>query len=120
MGGLSVTWLLSSAALLGVVFLAPGFRISSGESALIVALVVGLASSILGRLLRLASGPVSLALCAALLVLSDAFVFRVTALLVPGFAMLGFWPAFLGAIPLSALHLFLRHAAGHWWLRVTG
>jgi putative membrane protein len=120
MVGLSVTWLLSSAALLGVVFLAPGFRISSGESALIVALVVGLASSILGRLLRLASGPVSLALCAALLVLSDAFVFRVTALLVPGFAMLGFWPAFLGAIPLSALHLFLRHAAGHWWLRVTG
>lgn len=112
MGSLLVSWVLSTVALLAVAFLAPGFRISSVESALIVALVVGLVSSILGLLLRLAAGPASLALYAALLVLMDAFVFRVTALVVPGFAMLGLFPAFVGAILLSVLHVVLHHAAG--------
>jgi len=120
MGGLLASWLLGTTALLGVALLAPGFRISSVESALIVALVVGLVSSILSLLLRLASGVVSLALCAAFLVLMDAFVFRVTALVVPGFAMLGLVPAFVGAILLSVLHLVLRHAAGSRWLKAEG
>ena len=120
MGGLLVSWLLSTVALLAVAFLAPGFRISSVESAVIVALVAGLVSSVLGLLLRLAGGPMSLALCAALLVLMDAFVFRAAALVVPGFAMLGLFPAFIGAILLSVLHLVLRCAEESGWLRAEG
>ncbi len=56
--------------------------------------------------------PTGLAISAIFLFGIDIGLFRMAALLVPGFAMLGFAPAVAGALVLVALHLVvlrLRH-----------
>jgi putative membrane protein len=104
---LIINWLCSVAGLLLVARLFPGFQVAEFESALIAAAVVGLISAGLGTLLKHAGGPVGLAITGIFLVLTDTVLFRMSALLVPGFAMRGFAPAFAGAMVLLALNLAL-------------
>jgi hypothetical protein len=66
-----------------------------------------LRSAGLGTLIKHATGPFTLAVTGTLLLLADTFLFRVSALLVPGFAMLGFLPALAGATLLLGLNLAL-------------
>jgi uncharacterized membrane protein YvlD (DUF360 family) len=108
MASLIVNWVFSAVGLFFVALLAPGFRISEFQSVLIVALGVGLITSLAGVILKLAAGPGTLVVCALFLLLFDTLVFRVAALLVPGFAMLGFRPAFVGAGVLVVLQTALR------------
>jgi len=51
--------------------------------------------------------PTGLAISAIFLFGIDICLFRLAALLVPGFAMLGFAPAVAGALVLIALHLIV-------------
>jgi putative membrane protein len=104
---LIVNWVCSVAGLLLVASLIPGFQVAEFESALIAAAVVGLISAGLGTLLKHAGGPVGLAITGIFLVLTDTLLFRMSALLVPGFAMRGLAPAFAGAMVLLALNLAL-------------
>ncbi|MGO9094069.1 MAG: phage holin family protein [Bryobacteraceae bacterium] len=104
---LIVNWLCSVVGLLVVVRLFPGFQVAEFESALIAAAIVGLISAGLGALLKHAGGAVGLAITGVFLVLADTLLFRMSALLVPGFAMRGFAPAFASAMLLLALNLVL-------------
>ncbi len=102
-----LNWVSSVVGLLLVAALLPGFRITDFQSALIACGVVGLISAGLGSLVKHATGPLAMAITGALLLLADAFLFRLSALLVPGFAMLGFFPALAGAVVLLVLNLAL-------------
>ncbi len=111
---LIINWVLSSASLLALATLLPGFRVTEFESAMIAAGIVGLISAALGTLLKHAVGRFSVSMSAVFLFIVDAFLFRVAALLVPGFAMRGFVPAVCGAVALLALNLFLlKYVAAH-------
>lgn len=116
---LIVNWVLGALALVLVAHLFPGFRVTEFESALLAAGVVGLISAAIALVLKRVMSPAGLAISGILLVVVDSFLFRVMALVVPGFAMLGFYPAFAGAFVLLALHLLLlwlqrtRHHALH-------
>ncbi|HOL73348.1 MAG TPA: phage holin family protein [Bryobacteraceae bacterium] len=102
-----VNWVSSAVGLLLVAALLPGFRITDFQSAVIACGVVGLLSAGLGSLLKHAASYLTVALFGGLLLIVDAFLFRLSALLVPGFAMLGFLPALAGAALLLALNLAL-------------
>ena len=104
---LIVNWVCSVVGLLAVARLFPGFQVGEFASALIATAVVGLISANLGTLLKHAGGPVGLAITGAFLLLADTLLFRMSALLVPGFAMRGFAPAIAGAIVLLGLNLVL-------------
>lgn len=118
---LIVNWVLGALALVLVAHIFPGFRVTEFQSALLAAGVVGLISAaifLVFERVRVMS-PAGLAISGILLVIVDSFMFRAMALVVPGFAMLGFYPAFSGAFVLLALHLSLlwlqrtRHHAVH-------
>jgi hypothetical protein len=49
-----------------------------------------------------------------LLLLVDTVLFRLAALVIPGFAMLGLLPAFAGGLILLALNLVLLRLARAW------
>ncbi len=104
---LIVNWVLSIICLLAVSGLLPGVRILEFQSALAAAGVVGLLSALLGVILRHATGALALAVSGFFLAVVDAFLFRVSALVIPGFTMRGFTPAIIGALALLVLNLAL-------------
>jgi putative membrane protein len=116
---LIVNWVLGALALVLVAHIFPGFRVTEFQSALLAAGVVGLISAAIFLVFERVMSPAGLAISGILLVIVDSFLFRAMALVVPGFAMLGFYPAFAGAFILLALHLSLlwlqrtRHHAVH-------
>lgn len=108
---LIINWVLSAVSLLVVAGLLPDVHVAEFESALIAAGVVGLISAGLGTLLKHAGGTVSLAVTGSFLGIADALLFRMSALVVPGFTMHGFIPAIAGAAVLVALNLVLLRVA---------
>jgi putative membrane protein len=104
---LIVNWVLSVVSLLLLAALYPGIHIMEFQSALIATGVVGLVSAGLGVLVKNATGPVFLGISAAFLGIADTILFRLSALLVPGFSMRGFVPAIAGAVVLLGLNLAL-------------
>lgn len=111
---LIVNWVSSVACLLVVAGLLPGVRVQDFGAALLAIGIVGLLSALLGLSLRYANSSVGLvALCSFFLTVVDAFLFRVSALLAPGFTMGGFFPAIVGAIVLLSLNLALMRLPLH-------
>ncbi len=104
---LMVNWVLGSLALVLLANVFPGFRVTEFQSALLATGVVGLISAAIATMLKHVTSQAGLAISGILLVIADTFLFRVTALLVPGFAMRAFYPALAGAVLLLALHLIL-------------
>lgn len=108
---LIINWILSVIGLLAVTFFVPGFRILDFGSALIAAGIVGLVSALIGLMLRHA-GLWALVLSVALLGVFNTFLFRLSGLLIPGFAMNGFVPAIAGAVALIVVNIVtLRYGA---------
>jgi uncharacterized membrane protein YvlD (DUF360 family) len=114
MGYLIVNWVVGSIGLLVVASLLPGFRVTWIEAALLVAGTVGLLSAAIASAVRQARGAVNASMTWALVFLADALLFRVTALAVPGFAMRGFAPAFVGAAMLVFLSVALARIETLW------
>jgi uncharacterized membrane protein YvlD (DUF360 family) len=104
---LIVNWVLSSSGLFALAAILPGFRITELQSALLATGVVALLHAAISSVFKPVVGDGGVTVPAALLLVVDTFAFRVVALLVPGFAMLGFAPAFAGAVLLFGLNLAL-------------
>jgi putative membrane protein len=108
---LIISWVLSAMSLLGVTIFVPGFRVGDFASALIAAGIVGLFSSTLSIGLRHV-GVAGVAVLGPLLFIFDVFLFRISGLMIPGFAMTGFVPAISGAVALMVVHFVaMRYAA---------
>lgn len=85
-----------------------GFNVSSFQSALIAAVVIGLVNSTLGLVLKFLSFPwIILTLGIASLVI-NALMLMLAAYFVDGFSVDGFIPAFIGSILMSISNFVLR------------
>ena len=103
MGYLIVNWVLSSLGLFALAAAFPGFRVLDYQSALLAAGVVGLISALVATAFRQITGASAQIASAILLLVLDTLLFRLSGLLVPGFAMNGFFPALAGAVLLLAI-----------------
>jgi len=105
---LIVHWLLSALSLLLVAYLVPGFHMRGFGTALIAAVVIGLANATLGFVLQILTLPLTIVKFGLFLLVINAVMLKLAAALVPGFEVYGFLPAVLGAIILSVISLILR------------
>ena len=105
---LIIHWLLSALALIIVAYLVPGFEISGIKAALIAALVFGLVNSTLGLLLKILTFPFILLTLGLFWFVINAMMLQLTAMFVPGFRIIGFATAFVGAIVFSLVNMVLR------------
>jgi putative membrane protein len=106
---LLLNWLLSAIALLIVSRVVPGFYVRGFTAALIAAVVIGLINATIGLLLKIITFPLTvLTLGIFWLVINALMLILASALLSPSFVVLGFWPAFIGAIVLSLVNMLLR------------
>lgn len=101
-------WIVSALSLLITAHLVPGFVVRGFGSALIASVVIGLVNSTLGFLLKVITFPLTVLTLGVFLLVVNAFMLEFAALLVPGFAVQGFIPAFLGAVVLALVHMVFR------------
>jgi putative membrane protein len=105
---LIIHWLLSALSLLLVAHLVPGFQVRGFGTALIAAVVIGLVNATLGFVLKILTLPLTIVTFGLFLLVINAVMLKLAAVLVPGFEVYGFLPALLGAIILSVTSLVLR------------
>jgi putative membrane protein len=101
-------WILSALCLLLVSRFVPGFIVSGFGTALLAAVVIGLVNGTLGLLLKVISIPLILITFGLFWLVINAVMLEFASILVPGFVVRGFVPAFWGAVILSLLNFAVR------------
>jgi putative membrane protein len=97
------------AAVLLTVNIVPGITVSGGwETTLLVALVWSVIVVVIKPVLSILTLPVTLLTFGVFSLILNALLFWAMALIVPGFAVAGFWPALFGAVVLSVLCWFIH------------
>jgi putative membrane protein len=101
-------WVLSALCLLLVARFVPGIVVSGFFTALIAAVVIGLVNGTLGFFLKLITFPLTIVTFGIFWFLINAMMLKFASLFVPGFEVLGLWPAFIGGLILSLLNMAVR------------
>ena len=81
----------------------PGIQVSGTVAALIAGIVFGLVNAIVRPILIVLTLPITLVTLGLFIFVLNAICFWLTSMLVPGFDVRGFWPAFLGALLVSVV-----------------
>ncbi len=100
--GMLVRYVGLVAAVLLTVNVVPGIVITGGwETAFLVALVWSVISLVIKPVLHILALPITIITFGIFALVLNALLFLSMAWIVPGFAVLGFWPALWGSIVLS-------------------
>lgn len=81
----------------------PGIEAPSVSTVIVAALVLGLVNAIVRPVLLVLTLPLTLVTLGLFLFVLNALCLWLTSAVVPGFQVRGFWPAFWGALIVSAL-----------------
>ena len=106
MKSLLVRWIVNALALLLVSWLVPGIRANSVVVLFVAAAVLGLLNAVLRPVLVVLTAPLWIITFGLFLIVVNAVMLWLAAVLVPGFTVDGFLAAILGAIVLSVVSLF--------------
>ena len=98
-------WILNAAALLIVAHFVQGFVVSDLTSALIAVIVIGLLNATFGLVLKIVTLPLGSLSFGIFFLVINAVMLKFASGFVPGFQVLTFKAAFLGALALAVLHL---------------
>lgn len=109
LGNLLLHWLALALALWLVSRLLRGVRFDSVKALLAAALVLGLVNAYVRPLLWLLTLPFTLLTLGLFLLVINALMLLLTASLVPGFRLSGFWTAMLASVLVSLFSLLLDH-----------
>lgn len=101
--GFLVRVLVNALAIWLATEIVPGIEARTGTTVLAAALVLGLVNAIVRPILLLLTLPLTLVTLGLFLFVLNALCLWLTSAVVPGFDVRGFWPAFWGALLVSAL-----------------
>ncbi len=108
MGGLILTWLVTSVSFLIISKLPIGVEIDNFGKALISAAVFGILNALLLPILTFFTFPFILITLGLFFFVLNAIIFGLAAAIVPGFSLRwGFWSALIGSIALSIINTIL-------------
>jgi putative membrane protein len=100
--------LLNGAAILVAAYLLDGIVVSSATAALIAGLVLGIVNAIVRPVLLILTLPITLLTLGLFIFVVNALCLALTAALVPGFEVAGFWSALAGALIVTIVNWFLH------------
>lgn len=101
-------WFLCAVALLIVSEIVPGFNVAGLWPALVAALVIGFLNATFGLLLKIVTFPLSILTLGLFLLVINGLMIWFASKFVRGFHVLGFLPAFWGAVVLALLGIAIR------------
>ena len=99
---------LNGLAIIIVAWLLPGIHISSALSALLAGVILGFVNAIVRPVLFFLTLPLTLLTLGLFIFILNAICFGLTALLVPGFSIDGFFSAMCGALLVSVVSWILN------------
>ena len=105
---LLINWLLSALALLIVAHVVPGFHVSGLGAALWAVIVIGFVNATLGFFLKLITLPLTILTLGIFWFVINALMLELASAFIPGFHITSFGAAFLGAIVLTLVNMFLK------------
>ena len=105
---------VSAALLMIVAYTIKGFEVDGAFSALLGALILGLANVWVKPILTFFSIPLIIATFGLFYFVVSALTLKLAAWLVPGFSIRGLWPAIWGALLLALLNLGVEMVMGGW------
>jgi putative membrane protein len=104
----TVHWLVSALALLGTAYMLPGFRVQNFTSALIAAVVIGIANTIVWPILFFLTLPLNIITLGLFTFVINGMVLKLCAMFIPGFEIQSWIAAILGAGLLSVISSLLH------------
>lgn len=103
---LLVRWVLSALVFVLIAYIVPGIHVTWG-AAFVAAIVAGLLNVLVRPILVLLTLPITILTLGLFLLIVNAAIFGLSALLVPGFQVDGFWAALIGAVLYWLLNLVI-------------
>jgi putative membrane protein len=101
--GFVVTTLITAFALWAATQMVPGIHVRGLLTLLLAAIIFGLVNAVVRPVLVVLSFPLTLLTLGLFLLVVNAAMLGLTALLLPGFQVDGFWAALFGAIVVSVV-----------------
>jgi putative membrane protein len=101
--GFLIRVLVNAAAIWLATEIVPGIEARSATTVIVAALVLGLVNAVVRPVLLVLTLPLTLVTLGLFLFVLNAICLWLTSAVVAGFAVRGFWPAFWGALIVSAL-----------------
>ena len=108
MRGLSIRFLVTGVAVLLASQIVPGITVESTGAALAAIVLLALLNALLRPVLYLLSIPLIIMTLGLFMVIINALLLELTAYLVKGFVVEGFWAAFWGALIISVVSSILN------------
>ncbi len=97
-----VHWIVSAVAILVAAYLLPGIEVTL-VGALVLAVVLGLINVFLKPIITLLTLPLNIVTLGLFSLVVNALIIMGAGIFVPGFTVVGFWPAFFFAILVSLI-----------------
>ena len=91
-------WIINALSLLALPYLFDSIRVDGFYTAMIVAVILGLANAVIRPLLVLLTLPITIVTLGLFIFVINGLLFAFVASFVKGFTVTGFWPALFGAI----------------------
>jgi putative membrane protein len=105
-----IYWVLFSALIMGISYVVPGVHVDNFQAALIAAVVMGLVNMFIRPIVSLVTLPINFLTLGVFSLVINALLFMLSAAMVPGFDVNGFWSALLASVLLSLVSgLLLRN-----------
>lgn len=101
--GVLLRVVVNTATIVLAAHMIPGIAVSGLGAALVAGLVLGLINAVVRPVLLVLTLPLTLLTLGLFIFVLNAFCLWLTSVVVPGFVVAGFGPAFLGALLVSAV-----------------
>lgn len=98
-----IHWIVSAVAIGIAAYLIPGVDVTAA-GALVLAIVLALINMFIRPLITLLTLPINVLTLGLFSLVINALLIMLAGMLVPGFAVAGFWPAFFFAILLALIN----------------
>jgi len=104
-------WIANAIGLVVVAKLLPGIQLTGAWAVIVAALVLGIVNAIIRPVLLLISLPLNLVTLGLFTFVVNALMLELTAAVVPGFAVHGFWTAVVASLLLAVISSIVTHLA---------
>lgn len=107
MRGILIKWVINSLAILIVTYTVKGIEVVSPLTAIVAAFVLGIVNAFLRPFIILITLPINIFTLGIFTFFINGFLFCMVSKIVKGFIVIGFWPAFWGALLFSTISFLL-------------
>lgn len=90
-------------------YFVPGIHVAGATSAIVAALIFGIVNAVVRPLVLLLTLPATILTLGIFVIVVNALMFWLTALIAPGFKVDGFMPALIGAIVMMVVGIVVSH-----------